>query len=145
MKLSSQWIFAVLISIPISSQAIAKPPTLQSDSEIATAGYYRLSWEGIATSDYLLQEASDPDFTNVKTLYEGPDTASLISGRSNGVYYYRVRTIDQAEDPDAWSNVAKVEVTHHPLSRAFMFFALGAIVFFATLIVVVVGNKTHRH
>jgi len=145
MKISSQCVFAALIFIAASSQAMANPPTLQSDSELATAGYYRLSWEGIATSDYLLQEASDPDFTNVKTLYEGPDTASLVSGRSNGVYYYRVRTIDQSEDPGAWSNIAKVEVTHHPLSRAFMFFALGAIVFFATLIVVVAGNRAHRH
>lgn len=124
-----------------SAHAMDAAPQLSSDSEQSTAGYYQLKWEGVEGSYYLLQEASDPNFSQPNTLYEGPDTATLISGRSDGTYYYRIRYRDVTSD-DFWSNIAQVEVTHHPLSRAFMFFTLGAIVFIATLIVVVIGNRS---
>ena len=134
------WIFG-LCFIATGAHAIENAPRLSSDSEQSTAGYYQLKWEGDDGSNYLLQEASDPGFSQPNTLYEGPDTATLISGRSDGTYYYRIRYRDVTSD-DSWSNIAQVEVTHHPLSRAFMFFTLGAIVFIATLIVVVIGNRS---
>ena len=140
----------VLLCIAVSSVTMAADvPTLESDSSVATAGYFQLSWQGSSSGEYLLQEAPDPDFTNAKNLYEGPDTASLVSGRANGVYYYRIRDYRisdnaQAADAGSWSNVVKVEVAHHPLSRAFMFFTLGAIVFLSTLVVVVLGNRAHK-
>lgn len=118
-------------------------PKLQSDSELATAGYYRLNWQSKITADFVLEEAADPTFSQATVLYQGPDTATLISGRADGTYYYRIRNV-QNDIETAWSNVTKVEVTHHPLSRAFMFFALGAIVFIATLSVVILGNKAHN-
>lgn len=82
-----------------------------------------------------------PDFTDSKTLYQGPDTATLVSGRKNGTYYYRVRSEKPGSD---WSNAVEVKVAHHPLSRAFMFFSLGALVFVATLTMVVRGNLAHK-
>ena len=118
-------------------------PELHTDSELATAGYYRLSWQSDIEADFLLEESTDPSFSQSATVYKGPDTATLISGRKDGTYYYRIRNIKGDIDTE-WSNAARVEVTHHPLSRAFMFFALGAIVFIATLIVVLLGNKTHN-
>ena len=117
-------------------------PELQTDAEMATAGYFRLSWQSNMAADFILEEAKDPTFSQATTLYRGPDTATLISGRSNGTYYYRIRNVQDDAHSD-WSNVTKVEVSHHPLSRAFMFFTLGAIVFIATLVVVVLGSKTH--
>jgi len=154
MKIISPCLFVVFFYLTLISQALAESPDLESDSDLATAGYFRLSWHGSDLNDsnnddYLLQEASDPDFSSVKTLYEGPDTASLVSGRINGVYYYRVgkygvQNNNQAEELSSWSNVVKVEVAHHPLSRAFMFFALGAIVFLATFVVVITGSRTYR-
>ena len=138
------WLVGLFLTAA-STQVLASVPQLMSDSEQATAGYFQLSWEGDEGSDYLLQEANDPNFSQFTTLYEGPDTARLVSGRSDGTYYYRIRYRDQAEDANAWSNVTTVEVAHHPLSRAFMFFTLGAIVFIATLTVVVMGNKSSKN
>ena len=131
----------VVTFLLVAPPPLAAAPELKSDSELATAGYYRLNWQSDIAADFVLEEATDPTFSQAKTLYQGPDTATLISGRANGTYYYRIRNI-QDDMENEWSNVTKVEVTHHPLSRAFMFFTLGAIVFIATLVVVILGNKT---
>lgn len=125
------------------SSALAAAPELQSDSDIASAGYYRLSWKSDISVDFILQESKDPAFSQPTTLYQGPDTATLVSGRSDGTYYYRIRSSED-DTETGWSNTAKVEVNHHPLSRAFMFFALGAIVFIATLSVVILGSKSYK-
>lgn len=90
---------------------------------------------------FILQEAASPEFSNASILYQGPDTATLVSGKADGTYYYRIRN---TTTPAEWSNITKVTVTHHPLSRAFMFFILGALVFVATLVMVIRGNRTYR-
>ena len=140
MKITLKYFLTVLLYTAVCAQVLADVPELQSDSELATAGYFRLSWKGSDDSDYVLQQANNPEFLNPQTLYQGPDTATLVSGRSDGSYYYRIRYVEA----DSWSNIKKVDVAHHSLSRAFMFFTLGAIVFIATLVVVVIGNKTHK-
>lgn len=124
---------------------------LASDTSLSSAGYFRLNWQSqnakAEAVTYLLEEAQDAQFSSARTLYAGPDTATLISGRSNGTYFYRVTThpgADAQTQHIQWSNVAKVEVTHHPLSRAFMFFILGALVFIATAVVIIAGNKSQR-
>jgi len=123
---------------PVTAMAV---PALKSDSTDSTAGYYQLRWSNTHAGDFVLQESGKPDFSDAETLYQGPDTATLVSGRKNGDYYYRVRSADTGND---WSNSVKVNVTHHPLSRAFMFFSLGALVFVATLTMVIRGNLAHR-
>lgn len=120
-------------------------PQLSSDAEISSAGYYQLSWESDADGEYELQESHDSDFSKSRILYQGPDTASLISGRADGTYYYRTRLVnDDSQMENAWSNVVQVEVNHHSLSRAFVFFAVGAVVFIATLVVVLLGTKNQN-
>lgn len=141
MKITLHYFLTVLLYTAVCAQVLADVPELQSDSELASAGYFRLSWQGEDHRDYVLQQANNPEFLNPQTLYQGPDTATLVSGRSDGSYYYRIRYVEA----DGWSNVTKVEVSHHSLSRAFMFFSLGAIVFIITLVVVVIGNKTHKN
>jgi len=116
-------------------------PTLQSDNNDSTAGYYQLHWSNTRAGIFVLQESRKPDFSDANILYQGPDTATLVSGRKNGTYYYRVR---QADAGNHWSNSISVNVAHHPLSRAFLFFSLGALVFVATLTMVIRGNLAHR-
>lgn len=55
----------------------------------------------------------------------------------DGVYYYRVRAVADTD----WSEVTVVEVKHHPLSRAFGFFSLGAFMFIIMLLVLFRGNS----
>jgi hypothetical protein len=126
-------------------------PQLKSDTEVATAGYYRLQWgedqqndgeqNGGQTADFILQESQHPSFNQPKVLYEGPDTARVVSGRADGDYFYRVAIVN-GEGQKSWSDVVRVQVKHHPLSRAFMFFTIGAIVFLSTLIAIIHGNRT---
>lgn len=116
------------------------PPTLTTDSATATAGYYTLSWDAAADAapGFELQEARGADFAQPRSVYQGPDQARSFSGRADGIYHYRVRSTQ----PDApWSAPVQVEVAHHSLARAGLFFALGALVFVATLILILSAPK----
>lgn len=149
MRLIITIFIVVAISLLIAIPAMSATPELQLDTNLSTEGYYRLTWQTDANtklmkSDYILQEANEPTFTDAATIYQGPDTASVISGRSNGFYYYRIRNTQDTGTADVWSNMAKVEVAHHSLSRAFIFFTLGAMVFVTTLTAVIIGNRSQQ-
>jgi hypothetical protein len=118
---------------------------LESSTELATAGFYRLNWETETQSEteFELQEASTPGFADARTLYRGPDLATVLSGRADGPYYYRVRTTGAA-GVGQWSEPVHVTVEHHSLARAFGFFAAGAVVFLATLGLIVFGTRQPR-
>jgi hypothetical protein len=63
----------------------------------------------------------------------------------DGTYRYRIRAVEiETGRSGPWSAVYRVHVRHHPLSRAFGFLALGAVVFFATLGVILVGNRMEQ-
>ena len=114
-------------------------PRLSSDTDVASAGFYRLMWKTNA-EHVELQEATDPDFRKVKISYRGPDRATVISGKPDGTWYYRVRAADGA-DPGEWSRPVSVTVAHHSLSRALMFLSLGVVVFVATASIIIRGTK----
>ena len=113
-------------------------PVLQSNTTLATAGYYQLSWQHDIGSNYELQESTVADFSVAQTLYTGMDTASVISGKPDGIYYYRLR-INNPQS--AWSEPVAVTVKHHPIERAFVFFTLGVVIFILVLVTVLRGNK----
>ena len=118
---------------------------LQTDTEVATAGYYQLEWANAdADVDFEIQEADNPDFSNPDQIYQGPDRATVITGRSDGTYYYRARLRDKNGMAGDWSSTVKVRVEHHPLTRAFGFFAAGAVVFLAILIAILAGNRRYH-
>lgn len=119
--------------------ATAVPP-LQTDTRVATAGYFRLSWPGEGAADYVLQQGRSADFRDGITIYSGPDEATVLSGLADGDYYYRLRERDGRH----WSDTVSVEVRHHPLSRALGFFTLGAVMFLATLGVLIRGTRSNR-
>ena len=121
-------------------------PLLASDTEIATAGYYRLSWQGETSAvEYELQASSNADFSTPRLIYRGPDLATVISGQADGDYFYRLRARQAGERTGgrsgAWSAPVKVHVQHHSLARALAFFAAGALVFIATLLLVLRGAR----
>lgn len=122
------------------------PPTLSADTTVATAGYYRLSWTHPGMADSLafeLQESPTADFTAAETVYQGPDRATSHSGRTDGDYHFRVRALT-GESASAWSAPVTVQVRHHSLLRAGLFFALGALVFIATLALILRGARPER-
>lgn len=114
-------------------------PRIETDTELATAGYYQLRWTA-GTPDVEV-ESSDPERGDTTIIYTGPDRARVISGQPDGTRVYRVREIGTAT-PSDWSAPVSVTVAHHPLGRAFGFFAVGAIVFLATLVLIVRGARS---
>jgi hypothetical protein len=114
-------------------------PGLSVDNAVATAGFYSLGWGGTAQVE--LQEAAGPDFDQPVTVYTGPDRATVISGKPNGTWFYRIRSLDD-QRTGPWSEPLTVTVAHHSLTRAFLFLGLGVIVFIATVLMIVRGSDT---
>lgn len=110
-----------------------------ADTEVATSGFYRLTWETPDGVSVELQEASTDDFADARPLYTGTDRAYFVSGKSDGDYFYRIRT--RQSEPSAWTATVKVAVDHHPLWRAWLIFGLGAFIFLSTLWLVFGGGR----
>lgn len=120
------------------------PPALSADSAVATAGYYRLSWAYPDAADspaFELQESPTADFAAAEIVYHGPDRATTHSGRADGDYHFRVRALADGS-ASGWSAPVTVQVRHHSLLRAGLFFALGALVFVATLGLILRGTTS---
>jgi len=121
------------------TQAGDAVPLLSTSTDVATAGFYQLSWETDA-ENIELQEATQSAFRNPTTYYKGADRATVISGRPNGTWYYRVRAVT-SEQSGTWSEPVKVTVAHHSLSRALMFLSLGVIIFLAIVVLIIRGPE----
>lgn len=111
---------------------------LHSDTDVATAGYFQLQWQGDA-GNYQLEEARNAEFHQPQVIYQGTDTATVISGKANGEYYYRIG--QRAMPSPVYSNSVKVTVAHHSLLEAWLFFTAGALVFIAILLMIIKGNR----
>jgi hypothetical protein len=129
----------LLLSWGFTGIAYAQPQ-LESDTGLSTEGYFQLSWHSEQPGNFELQQSPSEDFHLAHSIYRGQDMATVISGLPNGRYFYRVRQ----EDNPIWSDPVRVEVKHHPLSRAFGFFSLGAVMFLATLVVLIRGARSQR-
>jgi len=114
---------------PLVALLSAGAAELSASTSLSTDGVYQLRWS--ASEDAALEEASEPGFDDARTLYEGPDRARLVSGRGDGIRYYRL-----TRDERTVSEPVSVEVEHHDLARALLTFAIGAFVFGATAVLV---------
>lgn len=129
-RAGAAWLAVALMvsAVPFSAAAqveLSVSPATSSD------GVYRVRWTGDGA--VVLQESRREDFADAREVYRGTDHSTVLTGRGNGAYHYRLLTLDGsgpiAED-------VEVEVVHHPLPRAFAFFALGGIVFVCTMLLV---------
>lgn len=126
---------------PARAAADREQVRLSSDTRVATAGFFTLSWQGARSARFELQESASRSFRQPTTIYRGPDTARVMSGQEEGRYHYRVRDISQ---PGGWSQPVTVEISHHPLPRALGFFTAGLLVFAATASVIMIGAARTR-
>jgi hypothetical protein len=120
----------------LASQVAAQEVQLEADTAVASAGYFQLRWSGSPAVE--LQESTSPQFTEPRILYAGSDRARVVSGKPDGDWYYRARSVSSGS---SFSNIVKVEVRHHPLGRAVAFFVVGAVVFLATALLIVNGAR----
>lgn len=137
-------VLLLMLQLPGLAQAQQSAPRLFTDTQTATAGYFRLNWESADMNPVIeLQQANNPAFADASFRYRGQDRASVISGMPDGAWYYRARIIS-ADKTSPWSDTVAVKVAHHPLSRAWLFFGLGALVFAATLLLIIRGTEQNR-
>jgi hypothetical protein len=120
--------------------APANPPRLQVDTEVSSTGHYRLFWEpGEVGTAVELQESLSPGFDEARTVYRGPQSATVLSGRRDNTYHYRLR-----RDAGPWTDTVTVTVQHHDLTDALIYMAVGLVVFLATATLIVCGHIAHR-
>ncbi|MCG5501703.1 hypothetical protein [Ectothiorhodospira lacustris] len=138
------WALALSAILMMPSLALAQAvPTLDATTQIARAGYYQLRW-GMTGADgavYRLEESRSMDFSEPQVLYEGADRATVISGRSDGTFHYRVQATLADDARSDWSPPLTVEVRHHALYQALALFGVGAFVFLATIALIVTGRR----
>jgi len=131
------------VLVKAAPDAPLRPPLLYSNTALANAGYYQLKWHLSSGREtvFELQEAARRTFQHPQQIYRGEDLARVLSGRPDGEYFYRIRAIFDNGKPGPWSKTVHVRVDYLPLSRAFTFFGLGALVFVATLFVILHGIR----
>jgi hypothetical protein len=122
-------IFLILALIVIDAAAVE----LQVSPDLSTSGTFDLSWQGDEGETYRVVELTGDKVSRL--IYQGTDTARVVTGLPDGDYTYRV------DGETASSEAISVSVAHHSLTRAFSFFGIGLLVFIATLFLVVRGER----
>lgn len=92
----------------------SEPPYITGDVflevERTTDRAYSLLWNNVpAAANYLLEEATDPGFSDPDPIYFGADT-QFPRIQSDGTYYYRVAADGPGLEASRWSNVISVTV-----------------------------------
>lgn len=90
---------------------IIEPPQLFAFPQFSSDGNLSLRWElsPPQDADYVLEESSQPNFSDAVTVFEGTTSSFTLYGRRTGDYYYRVRAVIGADTSD-WSNGVAVRV-----------------------------------
>lgn len=122
--------------------------TLTLSPEKSQDGVARISWEPTEDAPLVagqaieveLQQSMVADFSAARLVYRGTDGSSILTGMPDGVRFLRVRALAVNGTAGPWSEPQRLEVEHHPLSRAFGFFAVGALVFVLTLGLILRGT-----
>lgn len=121
----------------VLATAVDAAPVISSDVTVSREGYFVLRWEAAAPDNNLvLQQSTEPDFRS--DVEQWPVDGALqftLSGLEDDVYYYRLSS------DSGVSNTISVQVEHHTLDRALLFFLLGAVLFSTLVIVLIIGDR----
>ena len=113
-------------------------------SDDGTINLYWLEDRPATGLSYLLEQSNEPAFTNAHVRYQGPDTASVLTGLREGNYYFRVREIDADGTQSAWSEPLAVEVHYLDRSTLILLLSIGAIVAGSTIVAIITGFLKNR-
>ncbi|MBW7857846.1 MAG: hypothetical protein H3C43_06075, partial [Leptonema sp. (in: Bacteria)] len=118
-------------------------PMIQSSEPISSTGNFQLSWGLEQTKSYtndlpiyLLEECNN----TCKLLYQGHDTASVISGRPNGNYHFK---ISEQSQPNQFSEIT-VQVIHYDLQSGLWVLLVGFLLFVICILIIVFGEANHK-
>ncbi|HOT91168.1 MAG TPA: S8 family serine peptidase [Anaerolineae bacterium] len=86
-------------------------PTLNAIANPDGDHTYTVTWSIVADAvSYQLEESSTIGFNAPIMRYNGPNTQVLVTGREVGVWYYRVRAVNEAGIAGEWSDIQSVTV-----------------------------------
>ncbi|MFX1265532.1 MAG: hypothetical protein ACFFH0_09150, partial [Promethearchaeota archaeon] len=106
--------YTSILSFPILNQPPTEPILIDPGTTIAVS-YFTLNWtDGSdledAISHYQVQMSATDDFTLILGEWNLTGTDRDFTGLSNGVYYFRVRTVDDHDAVSTWSNIESIEI-----------------------------------
>ncbi|MFW9800740.1 MAG: hypothetical protein ACFFD9_09905, partial [Candidatus Thorarchaeota archaeon] len=101
-------------SVTIFNQPPTEPILIDPGTTIPVS-YLTVNWTAgsdleNAIAHYQLQMSASDDFTLILAEWNVTETDRELTGLSNGVYHFRVRTVDDHDAVSAWSNTESVEV-----------------------------------
>ncbi len=72
---------------------------------------YTIRWDSAARAEaYMLEEATNADFTDATVVYQDIGTSYTVSNQLKGIYYYRVKATN-SWGSSGWSNIQAVNVS----------------------------------
>ncbi len=138
--LKVSWVFIVVAMFLSVNGYSVDVQFLNEDTAKINSGHIRLDWVSDHEGEFELQQATQHDFNDARTIYKGHDKASFISGLTNGNYYFRIK-----EKGNDWSDHLFVMVEYQSLTLAFSLFTIGAIVFILTAAVIIKGSYKYKN
>ncbi|WP_262690849.1 hypothetical protein [Kordiimonas aestuarii] len=99
----------------------------------STAGYATIAWPDVDGESFVLEEKRGSKWV---AIYNGPDRATTLSGLADGEREYRLKA-----DGVVVGDVLALAIQHHPLSRAWTFFGVGAVMFVILVALLVSGSR----
>ena len=123
----------------IQSAAEPSQPRWVSPAEspfLADEGKCLLRWELPESENssftFQVEQADESNFSNPRVRYEGPDSATYISGLPEGMHHYRVRLVSD-DETGPWSESMEIKVEFVSRQLVIILLLLGSIVFVATV------------
>ncbi len=119
-------------------------PTLTCPSGPSDTGAYRLGWRGDDGGAFQVHETTIS--TGKTTLvYEGPATATTITGREAGSYRYQVTQVGAGRAVQGLrSESCVVEVAPPDLNLALSLLGVGGFITAAIVVSIIRGHRAHR-
>ncbi len=140
MARSYWYVFLCLICagvVNIHSRPVVALPLFTTEADIlSNTGYTQLYWEKKDDFPIEVQQATNLEFGDAQTIYQGNNTSLFLSGLKNGEYFYRLRSED-----GTFSEPISLKVKHDSIQQAWLLFTLGAMVFGSIVFVILNGER----
>lgn len=89
-------------------------PILKDPGTLDSDGNYNVTWSlAHRATGYILEEDFDESFNSSLVIYQGSNLSFRISNKSNGRYFYRVRSV-KGQFKSKWSNIVNITVSRLP-------------------------------
>ena len=120
----------------VGLDSAAPPAFVDGLPDEVEEGHVTLRWKSrplAGDETYQLQHGSNAAFDDARTVLDGKDDTSFISGLPDGEHYFRVRLHSGRGKAGPWSVDYSLTVEHHSLAVSLGLFGVGAIVFVLTV------------